>query len=420
MDNINTIEAKSKELESAESPKLSAIYDANDFDNIIKAGEIIRNGELVSFPTETVYGLGANALDAEAATKIFTTKERPMTDPLIVHIYEKSDAYELISENDSIIEVFNLLADTFWPGPFTCVMKANPEKISPVITADTGYVGVRCPNHPIALKLIKEANRPICAPSANKFGHVSPTKAEHVLSDFKNNTVFILDGGQCDFGIESTVVKIYKTSQIQSSEGEYHENSDDGLEHIKLLILRRGGISEKALEKAITGYKFANDKIVLSIESINKKHFTEESHKMEAPGQFLRHYAPNLPSYMISFEKTEDEGKEVNLTNCVVLDFHAQNVNLKDKVSLYLDLSERGDYAEAINNVYDYLRISETQENGDMVLIANLSTDLTTDEADDSSHSEHRSALFDRLFRAVTGQCIKFDPTMTRYVIDKL
>jgi L-threonylcarbamoyladenylate synthase len=137
-------------------------------------------------------------------------------------------------------------------------MKANIEKISPVITAATGYVGVRCPNHPVALRLIKEAQRPIAAPSANKFGHVSPTKAEHVLNDFKNNNVYILDGGSCDIGIESTVVKLVKE--------EVEDSEDPESIHIKLWILRRGGISEKEFNLAISEFKLKNEKIKLSVE----------------------------------------------------------------------------------------------------------------------------------------------------------
>ena len=416
MDIQNTLPENEKEQASPEKPTSSTssvIVDANDDEVMEKAGEIIRNGGLVSFPTETVYGLGANALDETAATSIFTTKERPMTDPLIVHIYKKEDAYELIDESEEILEVFNLLADKFWPGPFTCVMKANYSKISPVITAATGYVGVRCPNHPVALRLIKEAQRPIAAPSANKFGHVSPTKAEHVLNDFINNKVYILDGGSCDIGIESTVVKLVRE--------EEEDPEDPEAIHIKLWILRRGGLSEKAFNSALSEFKFKNEKIKLSVECVKKKHYAEESHKMEAPGQFLRHYAPNLPSYMLTADEIgEDEGKPLDLSSCVVLDFNQQNKHLKEKVSLYLDLSERGDYIEAINRIYDYLRVSETQEEGEMVIIADLSNAAPLDTEDDTTHSEHSSALFDRLFRAVTGQAIKVDSTFSKYAITKL
>lgn len=389
----------------------SIIVDPFDDEVMKKAGKIIQDGGLVSFPTETVYGLGANALDPEAAKLIFAAKERPMTDPLIVHVSDKSEAYELFNEDENIKELFDILTDRFWPGPFTCVLKANKEKISPVITAGTDYVGIRCPNNEIALKLIREAQRPIAAPSANKFGHVSPTKAEHVLYDFKNEDVYILEGGSCDYGIESTVVKIY-----------YEETDNQDHLSIKLLILRRGGVSEKALRKAVSECTLQNSNIKLSVDCVKKKHHTEESHQMEAPGQFLRHYAPNLPSYMLSDEIIgEEDSKLLNLSKCVFLDFGGTNSKLKDKVSLYLDLSERGDYIEAISKVYDYLRISETQEEGEMVIIANLSNTVVIDTEDsDASHSEHYSALFDRLFRSVTGQCIRVNEDFTKYTISNL
>ena len=128
--------------------------------------------------------------------------------------------------------MFEILASKFWPGPLTIIVKANLEKIPLMITAETGFVGLRMPNHPIALELLKQSGLPIAAPSANKFGHVSPTKAEHVYNDFyKDSEVTIIDGGQCNFGIESTVLKII----------EHSPNS------FELHILRKGGISEKAL-----------------------------------------------------------------------------------------------------------------------------------------------------------------------------
>ena len=403
-DNTNTCSDISEEFDE----KMSVIVDSQVEKNLQKAGGIIRNGGLVSFPTETVYGLGANALDSDAATSIFTTKERPMTDPLICHIAEKEDAAELIDENENIVEIFDLLAERFWPGPLTIVVKANNDKISPIITADTGYVGIRIPNNPIALKLIKESGKPIAAPSANKFGHVSPTKAEHVLNDFKNDGVFILNGGACNFGIESTVVKIY-----------FKETLNDENLHINLLILRRGGISEWEFNKFISECELSNSKIVLTVECVEKKHFTEESHKMEAPGQFLRHYAPNLPSYMLNKQRlNKEEGSiPLSISKCVFLDFKSENITIKDKVSLYLDLSEKGDFVEAINRVYDYLRISETQEEGEMVLITDL-FNLSSDETLHSSHKEHASALADRLFRAVSGKSITVNEGFNKYNIN--
>lgn len=178
----------------------------------------------MAFPTETVYGLGANALDENACRSIFTSKGRPLTDPLIVHVHSIEHGLKLIShENPKFIEIFKHLGSHFWPGPLTLVVKANIDVIPNLITAQTGFIGIRIPNHPVALALLEKSGLPVAAPSANKFGHVSPTKAEHVYNDFhKDSEVMIIDGGSCSFGIESTVAKI--------TEGQ-------------LIIYRKGGIS---------------------------------------------------------------------------------------------------------------------------------------------------------------------------------
>lgn len=132
----------------------------------------------MSFPTETVYGLGANALNAEACQKIFTSKGRPLTDPLIVHVHSVEQGLTLIDQSDAeVVRLFKDLTARYWPGPLTLVVKANLDLIPMMITAQTGFVGVRMPNSEIALSLLKEARVPLAAPSANKFGHVSPTKA---------------------------------------------------------------------------------------------------------------------------------------------------------------------------------------------------------------------------------------------------
>jgi len=139
----------------------------------------------VAFPTETVYGLGANALDADACVSIFTSKGRPLTDPLIVHVHSLDQALTLLDQSDlEIVSLFKKLASRYWPGPLTMVVQANLKLIPNMITAETGFVGLRMPNHEIALDLLRTSQVPIAAPSANKFGHVSPTKAEHVYNDF--------------------------------------------------------------------------------------------------------------------------------------------------------------------------------------------------------------------------------------------
>ena len=177
---------------------------------IEEASQRLRDGQLVSFPTETVYGLGANALNADACLQIFASKGRPLTDPLIVHVHSMEQGLSLIDQSQAeIIQLFTSLGEKYWPGPLTMVVKANLDLIPMMITAQTGFVGIRLPNSPIALDLLRSSGMPVAAPSANKFGHVSPTKAQHVYKDFhKDTNVLIIDGGECSFGIESTVLKI--------------------------------------------------------------------------------------------------------------------------------------------------------------------------------------------------------------------
>lgn len=218
-------------MEVVENTNKSTVIRPYNPETIKEACELLKSGKLVSFPTETVYGLGANALNAEACKLIFTTKGRPLTDPLIVHVESLEHGLSLIDHSDQkVIALFKTLAGKYWPGPLTMVVKANLDIIPSMITAETGFVGIRMPNHEIALDLIKTCGLPLAAPSANKFGHVSPSKAEHVYSDFyKDSEMLIIDGGSCSFGIESTVLKI-----------SYSQES----KMYTLLVLRRGGVSE--------------------------------------------------------------------------------------------------------------------------------------------------------------------------------
>lgn len=162
-------------------------------DDLAQAGELIRSGRLVSFPTETVYGLGANALDEAAVRSIFATKKRPLTDPVIVHVDKPEDGLQFIDISEGVRRIYSFLGATFWPGPLTLILRANFSIIPRVVTANTDFVGIRCPNHPIARALIRAANRPIAAPSANLFAHVSPTSAVHVFNDFYDQAIHILD-----------------------------------------------------------------------------------------------------------------------------------------------------------------------------------------------------------------------------------
>ena len=175
-----------------------------DDEDLRRAAELLRAGRLVAFPTETVYGLGANALDAEAVGRIFAAKGRPATSPLIVHVDSVEMASSLVTEWPASA---NALAAQFWPGPLTLVLPKTalvPDRV----TAGLGTVGLRIPAHPVALALIREAGIPVAAPSANRFTELSPTTAAHVREAFGDRVDLILDGGPCTVGIESTVLSL--------------------------------------------------------------------------------------------------------------------------------------------------------------------------------------------------------------------
>ena len=168
-----------------------------DVNIIEQASELIRAGQVVAFPTETVYGLGANALDPRAVEKIFKAKGRPGDNPLIVHVSKTRDVDRLISELPPKARV---LMEAFWPGPLTIIFKKSPI-VPDKVTAGLNTVAIRMPNHPVALKLIDCCGFPIAAPSANRSGHISPTTAQHVLEDMEGRIPLILDGGKCSVGL---------------------------------------------------------------------------------------------------------------------------------------------------------------------------------------------------------------------------
>ena len=177
------------------------------------ASESLRGGGLVAVPTETVYGLGADALNAEAAARIFTVKGRPPTDPLIVHVLGWEDAEKLVGLSEAQRVSAVALAAAFWPGPLTMVLPVS-SIVPPLITSNTGWVGVRSPKHPTARRLLEVSGVCIAAPSANRFNHVSPTLPEHVMADLaeRDPTLLVVDGGASEIGIESTVVKVHEDS----------------------------------------------------------------------------------------------------------------------------------------------------------------------------------------------------------------
>lgn len=219
--------------------------------NISQAVEFLNRGEPIAIPTETVYGLAANALDAHAALKIFEVKNRPTFDPLIVHISS-------IAEVDKYATAFapkaKLLAEKFWPGPLTLLLPKK-KNIPDLVTSGLDTVGLRCPAHKTTLDLLKQLEFPLAAPSANPFGYISPTTAQHVQDQLGGKIDFILDGGACEVGLESTIV---------------------GFEGNDTVIHRLGGLSVEAIEDVV-----GKVKLNLNVSS-----------NPQAPGQLNSHYAP--------------------------------------------------------------------------------------------------------------------------------
>lgn len=223
-------------------------------ENIALAAQRIKEGGLVAFPTETVYGLGANALDAEAAAQIFSAKQRPAADPLIVHLAGLEQVEQVARP---ISPLARRLAEAFWPGPLTLILPKQPI-VPEMITAGLNTVAVRVPSHPVALALIRAAETPIAAPSANRFGKTSPTTARHVWHDLKGRIDIILDGGPTPVGVESTVLDISVTPAR---------------------ILRPGGVTRESLE-AIIG----------PVSLLPSTAAPQEG--LPSPGLLSKHYAP--------------------------------------------------------------------------------------------------------------------------------
>ncbi len=231
---------------------------------IERAASLLKEGQIVVFPTETVYGLGADAMQPQALERIFAAKERPYSDPLIVHIADVEALEMLVT---AIPEQAKLLANSFWPGPLTMILPAST-RVPSLVTAGLSTVAVRMPRHPVALALIRASSSPIAAPSANRFMHISPTTAQHALTDLDGRVPLILDGGPCEVGVESTVLDL--CSPVPT-------------------ILRPGGVSLEALQHVLPGVIY---------HTTSNKQQQDEHAPQTAPGQLLKHYAPSIPTFL--------------------------------------------------------------------------------------------------------------------------
>lgn len=251
--------------------------DSNDIDKneLKKHSELLKNGETVIFPTETVYGLGANALDENAVKKIYEAKGRPSDNPLIVHIHNKDLIYDLSKDID---DKAKKVIDKFWPGPLTVILKKN-DKVPKTTTGGLDTVAIRMPKNDIALELLRECNLPIAAPSANISGKPSPTNGKHVVDSMNGRVAGIIIGDDCDYGLESTVVDF--TEEIP-------------------MILRPGSITKKDLENVI-------GKVEIDPSLLNH----EDNKKAKAPGMKYKHYSPDAEVFIVS-GKNDDVIEKIN------------------------------------------------------------------------------------------------------------
>nr|WP_317356980.1 L-threonylcarbamoyladenylate synthase [uncultured Tyzzerella sp.] len=317
-------------MDSTIFEKINSLDPNKDIVALKKAANILKNDGLVAFPTETVYGLGANALKDDAIKKIYVAKGRPSDNPLIVHIADKNDIYPLV---DSVPKNALILIEKFWPGALTIVLKKS--SIIPKTTSgglDT--VAIRMPNNNIALALIKQCGFPLAAPSANTSTKPSPTLASHVYNDLNNKIDMIIDGGKCDFGIESTVVEVFEDS---------------------VNILRPGSITKEMLQSVVNNVTI--DKAILN----NNLNILAKS-----PGMKYKHYAPfgdifiidgninNIISYILN---CLEEDKKNNIKSIVI----ASDETIKNYSSFNtLNIGSRKDLHLIAKNLFNLLRECDT------------------------------------------------------------
>ena len=293
----------------------------NDIKN---AAETIRSGGLVAFPTETVYGLGGDGTNPDASQKIYAAKGRPSDNPLIIHIAFPSDAEKYTYTNDTYYK----LADRFMPGPLTIVLKAK-DSIPPETRGGLSTVAVRCPSHPVARKLIELSDRPIAAPSANLSGSPSPTSACHVIDDMAGRVDAIIDGGSCEIGLESTIVKI----------------EDDG----SMVLLRPGKITfaELACVAPISMADAVTDRL-------------REGEVALSPGMKYRHYAPSSPLVLLDGELDDVIGyiKADNKNKIAILCYTDDKSGIAEQLphaDIFI-LGARDDIEEQARQLFSILR----------------------------------------------------------------
>lgn len=286
--------------------------------DLIHVAQLLREGHIVAIPTETVYGLAANAFDEAAVLKVFGAKQRPSFDPLIVHIGQRADIHRVVKELPPGAEA---LMDAFWPGPLTLVLPKQAV-VPDLVTSGLDTVGLRMPAHPIALELLRQLDFPLAAPSANPFGYVSPTTAQHVADQLGDKVPYILDGGPCSVGVESTIL-----GWAVGADDRPPATTRPG----RWYLYRPGGIAIESIEAVIGTVEPA----VKQVQPV-------------APGMLESHYAPRKPVYVgdVPTLLRRFAGERIG-----IISFRTEYPAHRCEV-----LSEHGDLAEAARHLFAVLR----------------------------------------------------------------
>ncbi len=323
----------------------------------------LEKGDVIGMPTETVYGLAGRIDIKEEIEKIFLVKKRPFFDPLIVHVNSIEQAKTLTTDWSLVA---NELALTFWPGPLTLVLPKS-DKVSDLITSGLQSVGIRMPNHPLALELLQKIRTPLAAPSANRFGRTSPTSALHVLSEFPDYDSIVIDGGLCEIGLESTVLS------IQSIQKNYK---------FQLSILRSGAILESQISEHL-------------IKKNIPFEFVEETNKRLAPGQMKHHYMPEIPLIVIDSK---------NISQADILKIAQEKIHQMPDIVEGVEIRKPKEFKKAreiklpidarmaARSFYSLLREEGHQHQADLIYII----------ISEWHHSEEWRPLKDRLYKAAS------------------
>ncbi len=320
-------------------------------ESIKEAAEIIRGGGIVSFPTETVYGLGANALDGVAVAKIFAAKNRPAINPVIIHVAKREDAEKFVDVNATA----RGLMQAFWPGPLTLILpKKAGGGVSDLVSAGLPSVAIRMPNHPVALQLIEAAGVPIAAPSANSSGEPSATTPQHVAESLGERVPFILAGGPCQVGLESTVLDL--TGDVPT-------------------ILRPGAVTK--------------DDLLEYLPQVEED-FGEGKEKPKSPGQLLKHYAPSVPVRLNAVDIDADEAL-LAFGSLKFMGVRGGGFAKDIGAGRLINLSENGDLNEAAANLFAGLRSLDNGINTKIAVMNIPNTGLGV-------------AINERLMRAARGR----------------